>query len=229
MRGPQAAAQMANVLSRSIGAQAQSNASVRNANTQIGNQESMYNAQTQRADTDFNLANIRQTFTNNVRAQQYRNEELANGFNQSLNNAASIQGRLDDLNQNLTAQSLPYLTNVYLDQSGNIVGQGDYSQLTPEQQSRVASAQQMSPIGLGRNRLPYATGFGSLNSVQANQGTAQMAALQQEAFQRILNSGDPRAIAYALRDSINQYKPNAQGNTPYSEMLSSMYRPAYPR
>lgn len=231
MRAPQASAQAANLIARNIQAQGQSNANLRNANSQIANQETMYNAQTQRADTDFNLANIRQTYTNNVRAQQLRNEQLANGFTQSLNNATAIQGRLDDLNQTLTASTLPYLTNVYLDANGEVVGQGDFSQLSPEQQGRVVSATQQGPIGLGRNRLPYATGFGSLNSVPSNSSQGAQDMVLQIAQQYIQAGASPDAAVRSAAYTFGQmYRPNATGQSAMTQLLANAYRrPTFPQ
>jgi hypothetical protein len=196
-------------------------------NTQIANQETMVNAQNQMQDQGFNLSNQRQTFTNNVRARQLRNEAIANGATQSFNNASAVQHNLESLDQHMAAANLPFLTNVYYDKQGKVLGQGKWDDLGADKQAQVAYKGQQGPIGLNGNRMPTFTGFGSLDSIGVTSRAMNNGMqYQQQIIQgltKAMNSGDPRAMAYAAKVMSDMFKPNAHGYNSYQEMMSAMF------
>lgn len=222
-----AAANAGFIRAQELGALDQSHHQTNLANTQIANQETLTNMQNRMQDQAFNLGNIKQTFTNNVRARQFRNEEIANGATQSLNNAQAIQHNLESLDQHIAAANMPFLTNVYYDKNGNVLGQGKFEDLSPEKQKIVAYTGQQGPMALDKNRMPSFTGFGSLDSVGVNQRAMNngMQYQQQiiEGLNKAMASGDPRAVAYAAKVLSDMFKPNAHGYNPFQEMMSAAF------
>jgi hypothetical protein len=196
-------------------------------NTQIANQETMTNAQNQLQDQGFNLSNQKQTFTNNVRARQFRNEAIANGATQSFNNAQAVQRNLESLDQHMAAANLPFLTNVYYDKQGKVLGQGKWDDLSSDKQAQVAYKGQQGPMGLNANRMPTFTGFGSLDSIGVtsramNNGMQYQQQIVQT-LTKAMNSGDPRSMALAAKVMSDMFKPNAHGYNSYQEMMSAMF------
>lgn len=213
---------------------AQSNAGVRSANTQIANQESLTNYATDQQDNMFNLKEIQSTYRNNVLSQQRRDEQLANGFTSSLNNGLAIQNNLDNLNQSLTAASLPYLTNVYYDAKGNVLGQeSDLPNMSDETRRKIASTRQSSPIGLNQDRrTPYFTGYGNINALGVGNGNQRSATdmISKLAEEYIAKGATPDAAIKTAAYAFGQmYKPNQKGNSAVEELMSNMYRSFYPQ
>jgi hypothetical protein len=219
MTGKEAAINSAAVRANEIQNIMRSNANNNNINTQIANQEDMTNYQTDQQDQLFNLANIRQTFNNNVRAKQYRNEQVANSAIQSLNNANAIQRNLELMGQTMTASVLPYLQTVGITADGRTVDKNDPSAIYRKQ---------VAPVGLGKNRMPFATGFGNIFGVPGNPSGGQDAvmALAEKFIQAGANPDTAfKTAAYTLGQ---MYKPNARGNSAYDEMMSNMMRAFLP-
>lgn len=198
-----------------------SNGNINNANTQIANQEVMTNYQTKQQDNLFNLGQIQQTTRNNMLSEQRRQEQLTNGFVGSVNNAVAVQGNLDKINMNLNTAALPYLTNAYYDKENNLIGQGDeIKTMSQDQRDKIAYAKQVSPIGVNPNtRMPYSTGFGSLNSVQA-QGDPS------EIMKSYIDAAIKKGVTpdRALEEFNKQYTPNAKNTSPFEEMLQALMR-----
>lgn len=190
-----------------------SNNALGNANTQIANQESMINYQTDQQDNMFNLQNVHQTYNNNVLARQRRNEQLTNGAIGSMSNFMAIQNNLDTLNQQATAAVLPYLSSVdATDENGNPI--------------KV----QMPPVTFNKNRMPVPTGFGSFNSfgVQSLANTPDSGDYK-SAYEYFLQKGvtpDKAAqaatiIFYGRSGQKNAGQYNA--SNPYAAMMSGLY------
>jgi hypothetical protein len=191
-----------------------SNAQLAGENTNIANQESMVNYQADQQDNMFNIQQVHQTYNNNVLSRQRRNEQLANGVTQSLNNFLAIKNNLDTLNQQATSAVLPYLSEVdAVDEKGNPI--------------KV----QVSPIGLNKNRIPVPTGYGSLDSVGVrNLANAPSSDDYKAAYEYFLSKGvTPDKAAQAA--TIIFYGKNGQKNAaaaynptnPYAAMMSSLY------
>jgi hypothetical protein len=203
----------ADIRANEIGNTMRSNNSLNNANTQIANQESMVNYQTDQQDNMFNLQNVHQTYNNNVLARQRRNEQLTNGAVGSIGNFMAIQNNLDTLNQQATAAVIPFLTDVDAkDENGNPI--------------KV----QMPPVTFNRNRIPVPTGYGSFNSlgVQSLANTPDSGDYK-SAYEYFLNKGvSPDKAAQAA--TIIFYGRSGQKNAgtynsanPYAAMMSSLY------
>lgn len=202
---------------------AASNAQNVNTNIPIANQESMINFQKDMGDRDFNLAQIQEVYRHNLLSDQRTDEARANGLTDSINNMNAVQKNLDTINQGLTRSVLPYLTNAYYDKNGNYIGQGDFTDLTPEQQAAVSYSKQQSPITVNGRRMPITTGFGSLNSVKASG--------QEEGYQKLmssilqdLGSSDPAIRSEARKSYILLNKPNQKNESPYDEIYGSLYK-----
>jgi len=215
--GIQARAANEAIRANALGAIGNSYYRTNQANTGIANQESQINAQNFQNDQLFNLQNIRATFNNNTRAQQYRNEELTNGFNQSFNNLEAVQRNLDVLNQTATQSVLPYLSNVGITADGQVVDKDD---------PRAVRTQQVPPITFGRNRSPIATGYGNIFSVPGQNNNQQLTDMVLQLAQRYIAAG--ATADAAIRSAAYTYgtlnRPNSKGMSPAEEIFSNMSR-----
>lgn len=197
---------------------------IRQANTQIGNQESMFNAQNKVQDNNFNLGQIQQVYRNNALSRQRRSEELTNGSMQSLNNGLAIQNHLDAMGSAATAASLPYVTGAK-DAQGN-------PQVTVGSDNRLH--QQMGvPIQFNRNRnTVFDPTFGGLDSVGISQSALGMQGAQfnqslMTQVQDAMSDKSPEGIKRLytlglLLDRTN--RPNAKDNTPLENIMQALSR-----
>lgn len=187
-------------------------------NEQIANEESNINLQNKIRDVDFNLGQIQQTYRNNILTQQRRDEQLANGATQSLNNGVAIRQRLDAMGSAATQAALPFMTGAK-DQNGNPTYSRD-AQGNLHQQMGV-------PIGFNDNRSPiYNPAFGGMGSVGVNQ-------MGQTAIARNFNSMLMGQINEAMSDRSPEgtkrlytlllgldrtNRPNTKNETPLEEI-----------
>ncbi len=125
-------------------------------NIPIANMEAGLNRQQKIADRDWNMDEIASTYDKNVMSQQRRQEMVANGINQSLNNAFDVEQNIQMMEQQATAAALPYLTHMK-DENGKTVT------ITGEDGRKYAV--QGVPFGFSKNRMPmFQPGFGSLDT-----------------------------------------------------------------
>lgn len=136
-----------------------SNFAVNQENRQTSNQETQTNDSKTTGDHLFNLGEIKKTFDNNTRATQYRNEQLANGFTDSLNNAFVVHKNLETLETNANTMAIPFLALKGVTEDGKIVDAKD---------PRAVRTIQVPPIGFSRNRSAISTGLGSLEAQAVN-------------------------------------------------------------
>lgn len=214
------AAISAQIRANSLKGISQSNSGIKNANTQIANQESLINAQNKTGDNDFNIKNIHQTYNNNILSLQRRNEMYNNGFNQTLNNGLAVKKNLDSLSYAATAAALPSVTTMKDANGKEVLIDGPdgrkYSQLGV-------------PIGFNNNRMPiFDPRFGGLDSFlvnqNANQGQGSELVSQATAnLKRAFESGDAKSI-YAAAQAYDKLLSNSsgKGNSPVQNAMAQM-------
>ena len=172
----------------------QSNIARDQQNLQVGNEETRINDSKFTDDQMFNLKNIRSTFDNNTKAGQYRSEQLANGFTESLNNGLAVNNNLETLGQNATTMAMPYLGLKGVTANGEIVDAKD---------PKAVRTIQTTPIGFNRNRRSVSTWLGSLNSMAVSQSGNKVDSYQEYAnaiteFAKSTGISDPFKAAQAL-------------------------------
>lgn len=201
---------------RSIG---QSDQGIRQANTQISNQEEMFNAQNKASDNVFNLQNIHQTYNNNILSQQRRGEMRLNAANQVLNNGLAVKKNLDTLGYAATAAALPSLTNMK-DENGNLV-------LKTGPDGKQYTTQGV-PIGFNQNRMPiFDPRFGGLDSFMVNQyaqvGTgADINTSINELMLEAIRTKDKDLLNAAARAAYSLNRPNTKGASALQNILQSL-------
>lgn len=196
---------------------AESNSRINQANTQIGNQESMTNYNSATRQQEFNAQQLHNTFNNNQLTQQRMGEFRREGFNQSLNNANAIQTNLDTISQAATASALPYVTNAKDSDGNDILVKGadgrDYTV-------------QGTPFSLNSKRLPsFNPMFGSLDSMgvqQAAASTSTNAGLSGalSKLNQAIQAGDIDLINASSRAIAALYRSGAKGTSTPMENLT---------
>lgn len=195
-------------------------------NSQIANQESEINLQNKLRDMDFNLGQVQQTYRNNILTQQRRDEQIANGATQSMNNGLAIRSRLDAMGAAATQEALPFVTG-QKDQNGNPMYTRD-AQGNLHQQMGV-------PVGFNSNRLPvYNPNFGGTDSIGVSQMSQSMVArnfnsMLMTQINDAMNDKTPEGTKrlYTLLLGLDRTnRPNTRGNTPMEE-IGQAARAAY--
>lgn len=191
---------------------------VNERNLQIGNQESDINLQNKLRDMDFDLGQIQQTYRNNILTQQRRDEQIANGATQSLNNGLAIRQRLDAMGAAATESALPFVTG-QKDASGNPAYYRD-AQGNLHQRMGV-------PVSFGANRNPvYDPNFGGTDSVGVQQmGLSTVArnfnSMLMSQINEAMSDKTPEGTKrlYTLLLGLDRTnRPNTRGFTPMEEV-----------
>lgn len=200
-----------------------SNAATGQANIQIGNQETMMNAQAKANDNLFNIQQIHQTYNNNILSTQRRNEMYNNGLSQVVNNGLAVKKNLDSLAYMATAAALPSLTTMK-DKDGNEM---IYTGKDGKKYTQLGV-----PIGFSDRRMPtFDPRFGGLDSFLTSQYATQVAGteLGASATQELKNafaSKDTDRIknaAYAYKQIFGaDGKGISAANNALSQMLLKM-------
>ena len=214
MRGSQATAAALNMLGESDQRIESIDSQEENTNVGIENQRQQMIAQNRLRDNSFNIGQILDVNMKNSLTRQRRQEEIKNGFAQSLNNMGVLETSLTNLENSLNMMSMPFVTGEKNADGTDKVYMGEDGKL--HQRSGV-------PISFDQNRkLDFNSNFGSLNTfgTLANAGqdaTSEMVSIATQEVMDALKSKDPERIkaaslAYNVLLKGNQKGPSATQN-----------------
>jgi len=195
-----------------------------NTNSQIGNQESQINFNTELDRQNWNTQQFAQTYEKNNLTLQRRNELRANGLTQSINNLGTLTTNLENLSNYATMMSLPYVTGEKNEDGSDKTFRGKDGKLYQRQGV---------PFGFdGRRRPNFNPSFGSLDTfgVSMNASSIQsqeLVGMANDYLKQAYKSGDPKSIAAAamfykaiLGGAGRGSSPIENANSMYQNMLS---------